>query len=233
MSLKKNCVADAQPAPAHEKCERAEPRPHVLDRYVSAARIAVDVRRIESPLEFIGRKIVGRDVNDLDPSEPESWILDEEAAAHTGPEEADHPALLLLLGEGAVLPGAAEVEKDVEVDLVDVLESLRLGPGKELFFEDGREFVERGLGHVATDRIGEIGLDGLLDGDARSLRCRRHNLPNRLRLDSGGRESGERCWGEKPRQFGALEARGVSLSGAGEGAVPRLRPSYGSWRCGG
>lgn len=204
MSLKKNCVADAQPAPAHEKRERAEPRPRVLDRYVSAARIAVDVRRIENPLEFIGRKIVGRNVNDLDPSEPESRILDEEAAAHTGPEEADHAALLLLLGEGAVLPGVAEVEKHVEVDLVDVLESLRLCPGKELFFEDGREFVERGLGHVATYRIGEVRLDGLLDGDSWSLGCGRQHLASQTLLDDWrwqregrrrrGRLSGLRRW---------------------------------------
>lgn len=63
MSLKKNCVTDAQPAPARE---RVEPRPRVLDWYVSAARIAVDIRGIENPLEFIERKIVSRDVNETE-----------------------------------------------------------------------------------------------------------------------------------------------------------------------
>lgn len=176
VALKENCVADAQAAPTHEKRKGAETGPGVLNRDVAAARIAVHTRRIENSLELIGREMVGRNLNDLDPSEAERRIFDQVAAAHTGPEEADHTALLLLFGERAVLPHAAEVEQGIEIDLIDILESLRLGPGEELLIEDGLKLVERGLGHVATDRILEVGFDSLVDWDMWSLRCRRQHL---------------------------------------------------------
>ena len=155
---RRGCAAHSS---AHEKRKGANPGPRVLDRDVAAARIAVDVGRVDNPLELIGRKIVGRNLDDLDPSQAESGILDQVAAPNAGPEEADHAPLLLLLGQRSVLPGAAEVEQGVELDLVDVLESLRLGSGKELLLEDGGEFFERGLGDVAPDGIREVGLDGL------------------------------------------------------------------------
>jgi len=71
----------------------------------------------------------------------------------------------------------AEVEQDVEIDLVDVLKSLRLGLGEELFLEDGLEFAGGALGHVAADRVRKICFDALLDGDARPLRCSGQDFP--------------------------------------------------------
>jgi hypothetical protein len=50
-----------------------------------------------------------------------------------------------------------------EIDLVDVFKSLRLSPGEELLFKDGFELIEGSLGHVAADRILEVGFDGFLD----------------------------------------------------------------------
>ena len=47
------------------------------------------------------------------------------AAADAGPEEPDQAALLLLLGQLSVLPGVAEIQQRIEIDLVEVVNALR------------------------------------------------------------------------------------------------------------
>jgi len=99
----------------------------------------IDVRRVEYPLELVAREVVGWDLNDFDFAQSHTGILSDVAAADTGPEEADQAALLLLLGKPTVRPGAAEGEQDIEVDLVQIVESLDLGSGEKLLAEDGIE----------------------------------------------------------------------------------------------
>ena len=137
--LKSDRVADAESAPAHQQGHGAEPTPDGLDVDHTSPRIPVDVRRVENFLELVAREVVGRDLNDLDLAQSHAGILSDVAAADTGPEEADQAALLLLLGQATVRPGAAEGEQDIEVDLVQIVESLDLGSGEKLLAEDGIE----------------------------------------------------------------------------------------------
>lgn len=102
--------------------------------------IPIDICRIEDPLELVAREIVSRDLNNLDLAQSHAGILSDVTAADAGPEKADHAALLLLLGQTTVRPGAAEGEQSIEVNLVQIIESLNPGPGEKLLAEDGLEF---------------------------------------------------------------------------------------------
>jgi hypothetical protein len=152
-------IANAQAAPTHEQRHRAQAYPQVLNRNETASRVSVVLGGIENSLEFIGREIVGRNLNDLDVSQSECGI------SRSGSGGARMPRRSPLRGSASsCLARCAEVEKGIEFDLVDVLKSLRLGPGEELFFEDGLKFVECGLVHVAADRIGEVASTAFLTG---------------------------------------------------------------------
>jgi hypothetical protein len=165
--LKGDSVTNAQAAPAHQQCHRAQACPQILNRDEASSRVSVDVRCAEDSLKFIGREVVGRDLNDFDFSKAQGRVLDQVPAAHAGPEKPDHTALFLLLGERFIAPGVAEIEQNIEIDLIDVLESLHLGPGEKLLAEDGLKFVEGGFSDVAANRVGEIRIDSRLDRDAR------------------------------------------------------------------
>ena len=84
---------------------------------------------------------------------------------YTGTQVGDfasnHSALLFLLGEGTVFPGAAEVQQSVQVQFIQVFDPLDARPGKKLLAEDGLEFLEgrgfdaaaHGIGQVCVDRL--------------------------------------------------------------------------------
>ena len=76
-------------------------------------------------------------MHDLELALSHGRILADVTAANAGPEEADQTVLFLLLGQAAILPGTSEGEQRVEIDLIEVIQSLHSGPGKELLAEDG------------------------------------------------------------------------------------------------
>jgi hypothetical protein len=121
--LKSDRVADAESAPAHQQGHGAEPAPDGLDVDHATPWIAIDIRRVKNPMEFVAREIVGRNMNDFDFAKSHARILSDVTAADAGPEKANQAGLLLLLGQTAVRPRAAEGEQDIKVDLVQVVES--------------------------------------------------------------------------------------------------------------
>jgi len=139
MPLKSHRVSDAETTPAHQQRHGAKTGPQVLNGNKSAARISVDVRRIKNPLKLVAREVVGRHLYDLDLAQAHGRILANVATADAGPEEADQTVLLFLLGQAAILPGTSEGEQRVEIDLIEVVQSLHSGPSKELLAEDGFE----------------------------------------------------------------------------------------------
>ena len=91
------------------------------------------------------------------------WAAHGFVVTDAGPEKADQAALLLLLGQTAVFSGVAEVEQDIEVDLVDILKSRDFTPDEELLAEHGLEFRDSGRREFTADGVGQIGLDGGFD----------------------------------------------------------------------
>jgi len=140
VAFERDGVADAQPAPAHQQSHGAETSPQVLNGDESAARISVDMSRVEYPLEFVPGEVIGGDLNDLDLAQTHARILCDIAAADAGPEESDQAALFLLLGQLSVLPGVAEIQERIEIDLVEAVNALDPAPDEELLAEDGLEF---------------------------------------------------------------------------------------------
>jgi len=140
VAFERDGVANAQPAPAHQQSHGAETGPQVFNGDESAARISVDIGRVEYSLEFVPGEVIGGDLNNLDLAQAHGGILRDVAAADAGPEEPDQAALLLLLGQLSVLPCVAEIQQRIEIDLVEVVNALDPAPDEELLAEDGLEF---------------------------------------------------------------------------------------------
>src|ERR1700683_333217 len=165
MPFESHRIADAEPAPTHQKGHGAKPR--LIRLHISAAAIAsANVGCGDDPLEFGRREIVGWELPDLDLPEADGGILGEVAASYAGPKEPNHPALLFLLGEGTVSPGVAEVQQSVQLQFIQVFDPLDAGPGKKLLAEDGFEFFEGRGFNAAADGIGQV-----------CFHCLRHRNP--------------------------------------------------------
>ena len=110
----------------------------VIVRSRVAIRIGIDesapivthpVGGVDDAVELLRRKVIRGDLDNLDFAQSESRVLLKIPAAHAGPEETDHSALLLLLCQCGITPGAAKIQESVEVDLIEIGKPLRLRPG--------------------------------------------------------------------------------------------------------
>src|SRR5258707_6781421 len=110
----------------------------------------------------MAREVVGGHVLGPDLAERKRWILADEVAAETFPEESDDAVLLLRFDYGSFMPGASEGDQRIEIHLVEILEAFRPGPGEELLLENPRELRDRVSVTAAAPGVAHIALDGLL-----------------------------------------------------------------------
>lgn len=119
-------VADAQSAPAHQQRHSAEPCAIRIGIDESAAIVTDVVGGVDDAVEFFRREVVRGDLDNLDLAQSEGRVFLKIPAPHAGPEETDHSALLLLLCQSGISPGAAKVQKCVKVDFIEIGKPLRL-----------------------------------------------------------------------------------------------------------
>ncbi|MGO9435248.1 MAG: toll/interleukin-1 receptor domain-containing protein [Terracidiphilus sp.] len=163
-------VADAQSAPAHQQRHSAEPCPIRIGIDESAAIVTDVVGGVDDAVEFFLREVVRGDLDNLDLAQSEGRVFLKIPAPHAGPEETDQSALLLLLCQSGISPGAAKVQKCVKVDFIEIGKPLRLRPGEKLLAEDCRQFGVRGRRDAAARCVGQVSLDGRLYSDPWLLR---------------------------------------------------------------
>ena len=119
-------VSDRQSTPAHQQCEKTEPR-----RLVPAFHPAlglIDVSCIDDFLKLESREVIRRRTISSDSTQQNGWIGLDPAESQALVKESDYPFLLFLLREGATDPGVAKSFQIRGRNLGDVREAHGSGP---------------------------------------------------------------------------------------------------------